>query len=66
MRTVAQAVVRRMLLRTSAGVVTLNSLLQKRSYSLMVDIRVFNALAAQTSMKIGQLSFNVTTPVKEF
>ena len=32
----------------------------------MVDIRVFNALAAQTSMKIGQLSFNVTTPVKEF
>ena len=28
----------------------------------MFDIRVFNALAAQTSMKIGQLSFNVTTP----
>ena len=29
----------------------------------MFDVRVFNALAAQTSMKIGQLSFNVTTPV---
>ena len=46
-----------------SGVVTFGGLLQKRSYSLMFDIRVFNALAAQTSMKIGQLSFNVTTPL---
>ena len=29
----------------------------------MFDIRVFNALATQTSVKIGQISFNVTTPV---
>ena len=28
----------------------------------MFDIRVFNALASQTSIKIGQISFNVTTP----
>jgi hypothetical protein len=28
----------------------------------MFDIRVFNALATQTSIKIGQISFNVTTP----
>jgi len=31
----------------------------------MFDIRVFNALATQTSIKIGQISFNVTTPPKE-
>ena len=29
----------------------------------MFDIRVFNALATQTSIKIGQISFNVTMPV---
>ena len=29
----------------------------------MFDIRVFNALATQTSIKIGQISFNVTTPL---
>ena len=28
----------------------------------MFDIRVFNALATQTSIKIGQIPFNVTTP----
>ena len=28
----------------------------------MFDIRVFNALATQTSIKIGQILFNVTTP----
>ena len=28
----------------------------------MFDIRVFNALATQTSIKICQISFNVTTP----
>ena len=28
----------------------------------MFDIRVFNALATQTSIKIGQISLNVTTP----
>ena len=28
----------------------------------MFDIRVFNALATQTSIKIDQISFNVTTP----
>ena len=31
----------------------------------MFDIRVFNALATQTSIKIGQISFNVTTPSTE-
>jgi hypothetical protein len=30
----------------------------------MFDIRVFNALATQTSIKIGQISFNVTTPYR--
>ena len=31
----------------------------------MFDIRVFNALATQTSIKIGQISFNVTTPIRD-
>ena len=29
----------------------------------MFDIHVFKALATQTSIKIGQISFNVTTPL---
>jgi len=32
----------------------------------MFDIRVFNALATQTSIKIGQISLNVTTPSGKF